>query len=255
MLMGVREDALRRFRYACQHDPSIVAAFVGGSIAAHTEDKLSDVDVYAVTLEADYDHFFTRRHAFMHTWARPLLVVDTLNFEGLSFDMLHFILDDGVYGELALGHTGNFHRMHGGPHEVLVDKTGLLNGITFSKHVPARSELRQEAERGLKWFWFDYLQFRKRHHRGRSVAAASVLARLRAHCESLLALADAEKLTLDVPAMNDRLRETLATSDPADAARALARVHHEIGPPIAAHFGLEYPSEAAELLSTLGRGS
>ncbi len=252
--MAAREDALRRFRYACQHDPSIIAAFVGGSIAAHTEDEVSDVDVYAVTLEADYGQFFSRRHAFMRTWGRPLLLVDTLNFEGLSFDMLHFILDDGVYGELALGHTGNFHRMHGGPHEVLVDKMGLLSSVVFPRHVPTRAELRQQAERGLKWFWFDYLQFRKQHHRGRSVAAANVLARLRSHCESLLALAEAEKLNVDVHPMNDRLRATLAASDPADAARALARVHQKVGPPIAVHFGLQYPSDAAELLSTPGRG-
>ena len=113
--MGAREDALVRFRDACQRDPSVVAAFVGGSIAAHMDDDVSDVDLYAVTLEPDYDQFFTRRQAFMHTWARPLLVVDTLNFAGLGFDMLHFVLDDGVYGELALGHTENFRVMHGGP--------------------------------------------------------------------------------------------------------------------------------------------
>jgi hypothetical protein len=190
----------------------------------------------------------------MHTWARPLLVVDRLDFEGLSFDMLHFVLDDGVYGELALGHTGNFRVMHGGPHEVLVDKMGLLSGVFFSRHVPTHSELRQQAERGLKWFWFDYIQFRKHYHRGRSVAAANVLGRLRGQFASLLALADAQNVDLDVPAINDRLRATLVASDSADAARALARMHREIGPPIAAHFGLEYPSEAAELLSTPGRG-
>ena len=149
--MAAREDALRRVRDACQRDPSIVAAFVGGSIAAHTDDDVSDVDLYAVTLEGDYHQFFTRRKAFMYTWARPLLVVDTLNFEGLSFDMVHFVLDDGLYGEL----------------------------------------------------------------------------------------------NVDVPAMNDRLRATLAASDSADAARSLARMHQEIGPPIAAHFGLEYPSYAS----------
>jgi hypothetical protein len=185
----------------------------------------------------------------MHTWARPLLVVDKLNFESLGFDMLHFVLDDGVYGELGLGHTGILRAMHGGPHEVLVDKIGLLNDVTFSKHVPTRSELRKQAEHGrLKWFWFDYLQFRKQHRRGRSVAATNMPGRLRAQCASLLALADAEKLNVDIAAMNDRLLATLEASDPADTARAVARVHQEIGPSIAAHFDLEYPSEVAELL-------
>jgi hypothetical protein len=70
------------------------------------------------------------------------------------------VLDDAVYGELALGHTGKFRVMHGGPHEVLVDKMGLLSGVTFSKHVPTRSELRQQAERGLNWFWFQFASYK-----------------------------------------------------------------------------------------------
>jgi hypothetical protein len=249
--MGAREDALLRFRDACQRDPSVVAAFLGGSIVAHTDDEVSDVDLYAVTQQPEYDQFFSRRHAFMCTWARPSLVVDTLNFEGLGFDMLHFVLDDGVYGELALGHTDNFRVMHGGVYEVLVDKIGLLSGLTFSRHVPTHSDRRNQAERGLNWFWLDYLQFRKQLYRGHSVAAANVLCRLRAHCASLLALADAEKLSLEVAAMNDRLGTSLEATDPARAATALARVHQEVGPPVAAHFGLDYPSEAAELLLTL----
>jgi hypothetical protein len=246
--MGARQDALLRFRDACQRDQAIVAAFVGGSIAAHTDDEVSDLDLYAVTREPNYDQLFARREAFMRTWARPLLMLDTLNFESLGFDMLHFVLDDGVYGELALGHTGNFRVMHGGPHEVLVDKTGLLTGVSFSTYVPPRSQLRQQAEHGLNWFWFDYVQFRKQHHRGRPVAAANVLARLRAQCASLLALADAEKLNVDIDAINDRLSATLEAADPGRAAIAVARVHEEIGPSIAAHFGLDYPSEVAQLL-------
>ncbi|MBV9174671.1 MAG: hypothetical protein JOZ81_31805 [Chloroflexi bacterium] len=134
-------------------------------------------------------------------------------------------LDDGVYGELALGRTENFRVMHGGPHAVLVNKIALLSGVSFSKHVPTRSELRQEAEHHLNWFWFDYLQFRKQHHRGRSVAAANVLGRLRAQCASLLALADAEKLNIDVVGMNERLGATLEPDDSARGVRAVALMH------------------------------
>jgi hypothetical protein len=130
--MGARHDALLRFRDACQRDQAIVAAFVGGSIAAHTDDEVSDLDLYSVTRESNYDQFFARHETFMRTWARPLLMLDSLNFEGLGFDMLHVVLDDGVYGELALGHMGNFRVMHGGPHEVLVDKIGLLSRLSFS---------------------------------------------------------------------------------------------------------------------------
>ena len=89
--MGAREHALLRFRDAGLSEQVVVAAFVGGSVAAHTDDEVSDLDLYAVTLEPEYEQFFSRRHAFMRTWARPLLMVDTLDFEGLAFDMLHLV--------------------------------------------------------------------------------------------------------------------------------------------------------------------
>ena len=53
------------------------------------------------------------------------------DFEGLGFVLVHFELADGVTGEVAYGHTGNFMAMHGGPYEVFVDRTGLLDGVTF----------------------------------------------------------------------------------------------------------------------------
>ena len=61
----------------------------------------------------------------------PELKRDFPNFEGLGFDLVHFELADGVTGEVAFGHTGNFMAMHGGPYEVLADRTGLLEDVTF----------------------------------------------------------------------------------------------------------------------------
>src|SRR5438309_7025399 len=112
--MDARQHALIHFHEACQRDEFVIAAFVGGSIAAKTADDGSDVDLYAVTLQPDYERFFTRRQAFMRTWARPLVLVDTLNFEGLGLDLLHFVLDDGVYVELSLCHAGKYRVTHVG---------------------------------------------------------------------------------------------------------------------------------------------
>ena len=85
-------------------------AFVeGGSLAAGTAADASDVDVYAVThAAACYQPVFTRRVAFVHSWLGRLLLLAALNFEDLGFDMPHSVLDDGVHGELALGHPNNF---------------------------------------------------------------------------------------------------------------------------------------------------
>jgi hypothetical protein len=96
-------------------DPAVVAAFLGGSHAAGTADGLSDLDLYLITDEEVYAEFFARRREFMATWGQPVLLEDVLNFEGLGFDMLVFILADGVWGEVALAHTGNFMNSHGGP--------------------------------------------------------------------------------------------------------------------------------------------
>jgi hypothetical protein len=125
--------AVARFRESCDQHPLVVAAFLGGSYAAGTATDASDIDIYLVTSEDDYEAFFAMRRDFMLTWGEPVRLIDVLDFEGLGFDMLDFELADGVWGQLALGHTGNFKALHGGPHDVLVDKVGLLEEITFPR--------------------------------------------------------------------------------------------------------------------------
>ena len=124
-------SAIAAFEASCERDPLVVAAFLGGSYAAGTETDASDIDVYAVTAEGDYARFYERREQFMRSWGDPLRLTDHPDFEGLGFDLIDFEFADGVWGQLALGHTGNFMALHGGPHRVLVDKPGLLDGVTF----------------------------------------------------------------------------------------------------------------------------
>jgi predicted nucleotidyltransferase len=123
--------AVERFRLACDGHRLVTAAFLGGSYAAGTARDDSDIDVYAVTAAEDYDAFVAERERFMRSWGDPLRLEDVWNFEGLGFDMIRFQLADGVHGELALGHTENMMRIHGGPYRVLVDRTGLLDGVVF----------------------------------------------------------------------------------------------------------------------------
>jgi hypothetical protein len=247
--MDARESAVSRFRDACQREELIVAAFLGGSLAAGIADEASDVDIYAVTRVADYELLFRRRSTFVDSWAQPLLLLETLNFEGLGFDMLHFVLDDGVHGELALGHADNFRAMHGGPHRVLVDKVGLLNGVTFAKYTPSASERRQDAERALNWFWLDLIQFRKQRYRQHLVAMAAQLTRMRARCNQLLAVARDQDLNIDWASFGDRLEEAVQIDDPAAACHAIVEIHQELGIRVASYFGLPYPTAVATLLS------
>jgi hypothetical protein len=131
--VGREEDlaTVERFRGACRDHPLVVAAFLGASYAAGTARADSDIDLYAVTETEDYAAFVADRQRFISTWGEATRLDDLWNFEGLGFDMIAFELVDGLHGDLALGHPGNLMRIHGGPHDVLVDKTGLLDGISF----------------------------------------------------------------------------------------------------------------------------
>jgi len=125
------ESAIGRFAAACAEHSLVVAAFLGGSYAAGTANEGSHIDVYVVTEHREYPAFFSRRVEFMESWTDRAKLDDVLDFEGLGFDMVTFESPDGVWGQLALGHTGNMMSLHGGPHVVLVDKRGLLEGVTF----------------------------------------------------------------------------------------------------------------------------
>src|SRR5438094_1912601 len=123
--------AVDRFTAACKADPRVIASFLGGSIAAGTADEQSDIDVYLVTKQNDYEAFFKDREHFLRSWGEIAWWRDRRDFEGLGFDMMLFLMEDGVDGKLALAHEGNFRKTHGGPHVVLVERVGLLNGVKF----------------------------------------------------------------------------------------------------------------------------
>jgi hypothetical protein len=125
------QAAIGRFAGACDEHGLVAAAFLGGSYALGTANEDSDIDLYVVTEEVDYPGFFAGRLDFVLSWADAATLQDIPNFEDLGFDMLGFECPDGVWGQVALGHTGNMMALHGGPHDVLVDKRGLLTDVTF----------------------------------------------------------------------------------------------------------------------------
>jgi predicted nucleotidyltransferase len=123
--------AIARFGEACRREPLVVAAWLGGSFAAGRATEASDVDLYAVSDEPDYQLLWNRRGGLVAAMGTPECQDDHPNFESLGFDLVHFELQDGVSGEIAFGHAGNFLVLHGGPHEVLLDRIGLLDGVRF----------------------------------------------------------------------------------------------------------------------------
>lgn len=252
--------AIARFADACARDEAVVAAFLGGSHAAGTTDEVSDLDLYVVTTEKGYRDFFARREPFMRSWGEPLVLEDVLDFEGLGFDMLVFILRDGVWGELALAHTGNFKQTHGGPHEVLIDKGNLLAGVEFPLYVASAEERRAQAERSFGWFWIDLLNLNKALVRARRLSAVDYLAKLREHCLTLLRAAEGRDHGLDLDTLLERLIATTRCADLEDmrgASEELVAIHQVIGRALAPTLNLVYPDDlpalVAEKLNTTPR--
>ena len=68
------QEAVGRFRAVCQTAPRIVAAFVGGSLAAGTADDYSDIDVYLIIADEEYVSFFADRAAFMRQLGEPVFL-------------------------------------------------------------------------------------------------------------------------------------------------------------------------------------
>ena len=61
-----QQAILERFVRACEEDERIVAAFLGGSFATGTADVGSDLDIYLVTSDEEYEGFFGERREHRH---------------------------------------------------------------------------------------------------------------------------------------------------------------------------------------------
>ena len=78
------QETMESCRAASETDPRVVAAFVGGSLATGTADEYSDLDLYLITTDEQYDSFFAERVAFMCQLGEPVFLED---FNGFGFDL------------------------------------------------------------------------------------------------------------------------------------------------------------------------
>jgi len=184
-LVTKRDQVLEGFRDACKTDPRVLAAFVGGSVAAGTADRYSDLDLYLVVDDSDYDGFFADRRKFLCHLGEPVYLED---FSGFGFDMLLFILANGVKGELGLGRASGFSHIHGGPHQVLVDKQGILVGVTFLLFEDSTEQRRRKLVKRINGFWRALLLFTGAMGRRRPITASGYLTEARRELLGVLLL-------------------------------------------------------------------
>jgi predicted nucleotidyltransferase len=258
-----QQALLQRFLEACQDNPRVVAAFLGGSFARGAADEYSDLDIYVVTADEAYDDFIAERTSFMQRLGRPVFLED---FNAFGFDMLIFTFDDGVEGELAFAPESNFEHIHGGAFRVLADKKGLLEGKVFPLLVSTKEQQVKTLHQLTYWFWEDLSHFITGMSRGQLWLAYSYIEQTRRKCVNLAHLRHdftAEpggyaKVEREVPEAQLQALET--TFCPIErqamlrAAQTIVGVYKEIAVPLADEHGIAYPAGLEEvLLKRLGR--
>ena len=106
------------------------ALFLKGSMARGDDDNYSDVDMYAVVADENFDDFLARRVGYLEAY-KPLLNWEEVNFVGPQIvgiyeDTLHFDLYTVMPGQIP--QTGEM--------KIIYDKQGLLTNYKPEPLVP-----------------------------------------------------------------------------------------------------------------------
>jgi predicted nucleotidyltransferase len=184
--MNVQPDqqvVLDRFMNACRQDDRILAAFLGGSYARGTSDAFSDLDIYLITSDEAFDDFYADRNTFVRQLGEPLFL-ETFGIPNIVF----YILENGVEGELGIGRASQFETIHAGQYRVLLDKGGILKGAVFTGRQADPIEQTEMLRLLIIGFWHEWLHFTTALGRGQLWWAQGQLEVLRGHCVSLLRL-------------------------------------------------------------------
>jgi len=172
-----------RFVAACQRDPRIVAAFLGGSYASGAADAHSDLDLYLITTDKAYEVFLAEREKFVRGLGEPLFLEDF----GKAY-CYFIIFDDGAEVELGVGRASHFQQIHGGAHTVLLDKQGLLTDVTFPLHEADPAEQTENLRRLIMNFWHEVGHFNQALARNQRWFAYGSLETMRHICVNLARL-------------------------------------------------------------------
>jgi Streptomycin adenylyltransferase len=172
-----------RFIVACQSDPRVVAAFLGGSYAKGSADAYSDLDLGLITTNDSYENFLAERQDFVRQLGDPIFL------ESFSLvNVIFFIFPEGTEGELSIGHESDYAHIHTGPYKVLLDKKGLLLSAEFPPpSVPADEQI-ETLRKQIDWFWHDLSHFITAMGRGQLWWAHGQLEILRHMCVNLARL-------------------------------------------------------------------
>ena len=100
--------------------------------------------------------------------------------------MAFVILAGGTELEFHFFGVGDVDAIRPGPHRVLLDKDGILAGLTFPLPEPDRAAQVEALRDILFWFWHDVGHFTTAVGRGQLWWAAGQLEQLRGYCVNLI---------------------------------------------------------------------
>jgi predicted nucleotidyltransferase len=251
-LLSNHQAFVERFVAACQADDRVLAVFLGGSYARGAADAHSDLDLSLITTDAAYEEFVAERAAFLGRLGE-LVFLENFDHQNLVF----FIFQDDIEGELWFASENHLDRLHSGPYRVLLDKQGMLSGIAFPEPEPGLADQIEILRRQVVWFWHDLSHFTIAMARRQLWWAQGQLHVLRQYCISLVRLrhnfSDADlgseaywKLDQALPA--EQLAPLQATYCPLErgamlqAGLALVQWYRELAAPLAQAHEIAYPA-------------
>jgi predicted nucleotidyltransferase len=252
------QSVLERFIAACQADERIVAAFLGGSYARDAADQYSDLDLYVITTDEDFNEFCAQRGEFVNQLGEPIFKEDFGNT-----NIIFYILADGSEGEIEFGRESRFLDVHSGSYKVLLDKKRILEGAVFPERYPDAAEQTEKLRRQITWFWHDLSHFIKAMRRGQLWWAQGELEILRGCCVSLARLRNnfldvnlgdevSFKLEDAMPVeLLSPLQTTYCSMDAEamlEASLVIVRFYKALAVPLAEAHGLIYPDALERVL-------
>jgi predicted nucleotidyltransferase len=252
------KNVLDRFTEICQEDDRVLAAFLGGSYARGATDPYSDLDLYIITTDLDYQDFTAGKEAFIRLLGEPLFLEDF----GTAY-ALFFILSDHTEGELWIGHESRFRHIYTGSYKTLLDKNGILTGAIFPPQPVDKDGQKAILAQQLNVFWHEMAHFIKAMGRGQLWFAYGQLEVMRGICINLARLQhnflDGDvgeepyfKVEQAVPVAKLSPLETtfcaLEFSAMLQAAQVILRFYQGLGSRLASEHGVTYQTELENMM-------
>lgn len=259
--MQLRPDhqfIMDRFIIACQTDGRVAAALLVGSYVKDLADEHSDLDLYLVTTDDDYQNFIADHSKFIRELGEPLFMED---FD--SSNIVFLIFPDGSEVEISFGSESQLSEILNEPYKVLLDKKNIFTNIVPSERPVNEEKQKEKLRRLIYWFWHELSHFTIALARGQLWWAHGQLGALRLYCINLTRLrndfSDQEvgeesyfKIETAIPIEQlSALKDTYCPMEEAamlEATEVIVRFFRDLATDLAKIHGIAYPDQLDKVI-------